>query len=137
MNKLLLSTVVIAVAGAFASPAALAQRSNEHASMPDINTIVSTKARAEVQAETLSALQATRFNQRSTEHASVPVDIGLVSTLTRAQVAAEATEARRLGLFEGNGESEEALPTLAQLEQIRLAGLRALRGDPTKVAQAK
>jgi hypothetical protein len=137
MNKLFFSTVAIAIAGAFVAPAAFAQRSNEHASMPDINTIVSTKSRAEVQAETLSALQAARFNQRSTEHASVPADIGLVSTLTRAQVAAEATEARRLGLFEGNGESEEALPTLAQLEQIRLAGLRALRGSNAKMALAK
>lgn len=53
------------------------------------------------------------------------------STLSRAQVRAEAAEAMLLGLL-SNGEMT-VVPTVAQVEQIRLAGVRAVQND--KVAQ--
>lgn len=47
------------------------------------------------------------------------------SELQRVQVLAEAIEARKLGLLV-NGEVGAPAPTAAQLEQIHLAGLRAV-----------
>jgi hypothetical protein len=57
------------------------------------------------------------------------------STLTRAQVRAEAMEAQRLGLIT-TGEIT-VIPTPAQLEQVRLAGLRAVQGDNLAQGQSK
>lgn len=49
------------------------------------------------------------------------------SVLTRAQVVAEAREAIRIGAFNFGGDiSPQTGPTSAQLEQIRMAGLKAL-----------
>jgi hypothetical protein len=47
------------------------------------------------------------------------------STPARAQVQAEAIEARRLGLM-AYGEAEARVPTPAELESVRQAGLRAI-----------
>jgi Domain of unknown function (DUF4148) len=51
------------------------------------------------------------------------------STLTRAQVMAEAREARRLGVLQPRYDGETVLPTPAQAEAIRQAGLRAIGAE--------
>ena len=85
---------------------------------------VSTLSRADVRAEAIAARDAGLIT--SDEFAPVIVAEN-TSTLTRAQVRAEAVEAQRLGLLT-TGETT-VLPTPAQLEQVRLAGLRAVQGD--------
>jgi hypothetical protein len=50
-----------------------------------------------------------------------------VSTLSRAEVRAQAIAARDVGQI-ASGEAL-VLPTPAQLEQVRLAGLRAVQAD--------
>lgn len=47
------------------------------------------------------------------------------SSLERAQVLAEAKEARKLGLI-SEGERSAPMPTAAQAEQIRTAGVNAI-----------
>ena len=85
---------------------------------------VSTLSRAEVQAQAITARDAGLI--ASGEFAPVIVAQN-TSTLTRAQVSAEAVQAQKLGLIAA-GEIT-VLPTPAQLEQVRLAGLRAVQGD--------
>jgi Domain of unknown function (DUF4148) len=51
------------------------------------------------------------------------------STLTRAQVMAEAREARRLGVLQPRYDGKTVLPTPAQAEAIRQAGLRAIGAE--------
>jgi hypothetical protein len=93
---------------------------------------VSTLSRAEVRAEAIAARNAGLIT--SGEFAPVIVAEN-TSTLTRAQVRAEAVEAQRLGLLT-TGEIT-VLPTPAQLEQVRLAGLRAVQGDNLAQGQSK
>jgi hypothetical protein len=83
---------------------------------------VSTLSRAEVRAEAIAARDAGLI--ASGEFAPVTVAKS-TSTLTRAQVRAEAVEAQRLGLLTAG--EVIVLPTPAQLEQVRLAGLRAVQ----------
>jgi hypothetical protein len=85
---------------------------------------VSTMSRAEVRAEAIAARDAGQI--ANGEFAPVIVAES-TSTLTRAQVRAEAVEAQRLGLLTA-GEST-VLPTPAQMEQVRLAGLRAVQAN--------
>jgi hypothetical protein len=85
---------------------------------------VSTLNRAEVQAQAIAALDAGLI--ASGDFAPVIV-VDSTSTLTRGQVRAEAVEAQKLGLIT-RGEVT-VLPTPVQLEQVRLAGLRAVQGD--------
>jgi hypothetical protein len=93
----------------------------------------STKSRAEVRAELLEAVRSGTLPQA--RDAYTP-DIAAApgSTLTRAQVRAEALEAMRLGLV-ARGDREHRQPTLAELESIRQAGLRAIAAD-RRVSQA-
>ena len=85
---------------------------------------VSTLTRAEVRAQAIEARDAGLI----TSGEEYPVIVAEnTSTLTRAQVRAEAMEAQRLGLL-GTGEIV-VIPTPAQLEQVRLAGLRAVQGN--------
>lgn len=89
----------------------------------------STKSRAEVRAELLEAVRSGTLPQA--RDAYTP-DIAAApgSTLTRAQVRAEAVEAMRLGLLApGARDREHRQPTLAELESIRQAGLRAIAID--------
>ena len=77
---------------------------------------LSTKSRAEVIAESKGAKA-----QNIGEASAAPV---AASTLQRVRVVAEAREALRLGLI---GPSEVTpQPTAAQVEQIRVAGERAV-----------
>ena len=90
----------------------------------DKEPVVSTKTRAQVQAE-LKAAQA----------AGEPLGggeagfrfINAPSTKSRAQVLAEMREASRLGLLNSFGEAGPPITTPAQEEQIRQAGVRALQ----------
>jgi Domain of unknown function (DUF4148) len=86
----------------------------------------SQRSRAEVQAE---AVAANRARTGTVTYGDSPLLDRLratPSTLSRTQVRAEAIEARRLGLL-GYGEADQPrLPTPAQLESIRQAGLRAI-----------
>jgi hypothetical protein len=91
---------------------------------------VSTLSRAEVRAEAIAARDAGLI--ASGEFGPVIVAEN-TSSLTRAQVRAEAVEAQRLGLL-ASGEIT-VLPTPAQLEQVRLAGLRVVQGE--NLAQGK
>jgi hypothetical protein len=80
------------------------------------NQVLSTKSRAEVMAAIHTG------SAQYIGDASVAPEA--VSTLPRAVVVAEAREALRLGLL---GASERVpQPTAAQLEQIRVAGERAV-----------
>jgi Domain of unknown function (DUF4148) len=83
-------------------------------------TGASTVTRMEVLLELARARQAGELDNLETRFDRIPSD----SVLTRAQVKAELLEAIRLGALE-SGERSSA-PSTEQLEQIRLAGLRAL-----------
>ena len=112
------ATTAIALIGAFVSiaPAFAGEAEPNH---PVAYT--STVSRADVLA---AALQARAAGLIATgEQTSVIFDAPPTG-LTRAQVHAEAVEANRLGLL-GRGELDVA-PTAAQLERIRMAGLRAI-----------
>jgi hypothetical protein len=80
----------------------------------------STLSRTDVQTETLRARAAGQLS--NSEQGLVIADTGMA--LTRAQVRAETLEAIRVGAISRHEQSE--LPTAAQLESIRLAGLKAL-----------
>jgi hypothetical protein len=83
--------------------------------------VASNVTRAEVRQAAIAARQAGLVTHGEITVAS-EIRSG-ASQLTRAQVLAELAEARRLGLV-GEGE-HNIFPTPAQLEQIRLAGLKA------------
>jgi hypothetical protein len=83
----------------------------------DFNAL-STKSRAEVVAQTQRAGNAVQYVG---EASAAPL---AASTLQRVRVVAEAREALRLGLI-GPSEAVPA-PTAVQIEQIRLAGERAV-----------
>ncbi len=80
----------------------------------------STLSRADVQAEALRALAAGLI--ANGEQSIVIADAGPM--LTRVQVRAETLEAIRVGAISRHEES--VAPTAAQLESIRLAGLKAV-----------
>ena len=84
----------------------------------------STLSRAEVQAQAVQARDSGLF---AIGEGVVVADNSAPSNLSRAQVRAEAAEAVRLGLH--NGGETSVVPTPAQIEQIRLAGLRAIQGS--------
>lgn len=95
----------------------------EHA-LPDPSaSFVSTRTRAEVIAELHAARKAGQVHCGEVLYQYV--DTQLPSTLTREQVRAEAIEALRLGLL-WSGEAQPRLPTAAELESIRRAGLAAV-----------
>ena len=95
----------------------------------------STLSRAEVRAEALAARDAGRFELGDGQVivAGKAVDNSNDATqyvageVTRAQVRAEAAEALRLGYF--NGGEILPVPSDAQIEQVRLAGVRAVQGN--------
>lgn len=87
------------------------------------------RSRAEVQAEATAANKARAGASTYEDSARLDQMRSTPSTLSRTQVRAEAIEARRLGLM-GYGERDEPrLPTPAELESIRQAGLRAIGMD--------
>jgi len=80
----------------------------------------SSTSRAAVASDTIAALRAGQIQYGEASRFVDPVGVGV----PRAQVVAETREAMRLGLLNPT----EAVPkfaTPAQLEQIRLAGLKA------------
>lgn len=91
----------------------------------------STLSRAEVQAQ---AVQARDAGLLQTGEVTVVAQNTAPSGLSRAQVRAEAAEAVRLGLH--NGGEITVVATPAQVEQIRLAGLRAVQGNNLAAGQA-
>ena len=136
-TQLMLGTLAIAITGVVASPSALAGAGQhasmpehrtithgENASMPDYSSYVSTKTRAEVREEAISARRAGVITYG--ENASMPDHSTFVSTKTRAEVVAELREARRLGLLPSRGDATEPLlPTPEQSRLIAEAGQRA------------
>jgi Domain of unknown function (DUF4148) len=120
-NVLAALTASIAVIGATASFA------QEASYAPEFDKFVSTKTRAEVIAETQEAARRGLIPHNEWETQRL-VDQNFKSLKTRAQVRAEATEAVRLGLVYF-GEATPVPATPEQLEQIRLAGLRALHSN--------
>jgi hypothetical protein len=118
VNKTLRHSTLIAAAFAGLANAAPAPTSWDAA--PNY-PIVDNRSRAEVVAETVAYLRATKGAFASGE-ARLP-DAPALTQPTRAQVLAEIAEAKRLGLIT-HGEAT-AFPTLQQTEQVRQAGLRA------------
>ena len=124
MNFNLKSLVSSSFAGVALTLAAGLAQAESPTAAPEIENFVSSKSRAEVRAQTLSAIQAEFAARNEADHQRLAIDTR-PSTLTRAQVVAEAVEARRLGLI-AHGESSAPIATPAQLDRIRMAGLRAL-----------
>ena len=110
-TKILIAATVMTLAGS-----AFAQE-GDFPSAPNL----STKSRAEVKAELVAAVRAGAVGAGEASPTPVPA-----STLTRAQVRAETLEAMRLGLVGSSYEADIRVPTPAELESIRLAGLRAV-----------
>jgi Domain of unknown function (DUF4148) len=120
---------VIAAAVLVAAPMASAGNTSgvpttEEAHAPKLAPFASSLSRDQVRAE---AIAAARMVHTHTDHANEPVLAAQASTLTRAQVHAEAVAANRLGL-NVSGEYPRQ-PSVAQLAQIREAGLRAAAGE--------
>jgi hypothetical protein len=88
-------------------------------------SVPSQRSRAEVHAEAVAANKARAGTVTYGDSALLDHMRSIPSTLSRAQVRAEAIEWRRLGLI-GYGDRDQRLPTLAELESIRQAGLRAV-----------
>lgn len=84
--------------------------------------IVSASSRAEVAAQAVAARQAGTIPRGEANYEAPRVIVA--SGLTRAQVIAEAIESRRLGLIPV-GDAPAKVPSAAELEQVRLAGLAA------------
>ncbi len=84
----------------------------------------STLSRAEVQAQVAPAYRADEIARGEATPSQATV---VASGLSRAQVQAEAAEAYRLGLV-ASGEILP-IPSDAQIEKVRLAGLRAVQGN--------
>jgi len=84
-------------------------------------------ARADVRAETIAALRSGAVQRNEYDLNQLPAsERGIGPTLlSRAQVRGETIEARRLGLIP-QGESPAVVPTAAELELVRLAGVRAV-----------
>lgn len=113
-----------AVFSAFASGAALAQEAT-----PDTWQKVSSSAsREQVRNEAVTALKA---GQIEFGEASRGFDAPSASGLSRAQVLAETREAQRLGLVH-YGEAQVRVASAADLESIRVAGLRAVDSQMAK-----
>lgn len=122
-SKLIIATTLIALVGA---GSAFAQEGTQD--FPAAQTL-STKSRADVKSELAAAQRAGTVGYGEASPAPVPA-----STLTRTQVVAELREAQRLGLVGASNEGDARIATKAELESIRLAGLRAV---DTSLAQVK
>ena len=108
------------LAGLVAAIGFTAAASAQEATLLDTSNFQSTKSRAEVRAEAVGVAhsgEVTYFN-----------DVVAGNGLSRAQVQAEAREALRLGVLPRGEYTPVA--TAAQLEQIRIAGLRAIAEAP-------
>lgn len=119
----LLATVTAAVAVLGAS-VAFAQ---EIIPAPEIDNFVSMKTRAQVVAETQDAVRRGLIPRNDQEIERL-ADQRYQSQKSRAQVRAETLVAIRLGLLQ-YGETAAPQATPEQLEQIRVAGLRALEAE--------
>jgi hypothetical protein len=117
MNTKLFSAITVAIISSFAAAA----HADESWPGPIVDT-PSTVTRAEVRAEAVKALRDGQiaFGEAVPFIISTPADVK-----SRAQVVAETHEAIRLGLINKH-EAVEHIGTPKQLEQIRLAGLRAV-----------
>jgi hypothetical protein len=125
MVKPTLLNSLVAAAALLGTCAAIAQ---EATPAPEIDNFVSTKTRAAVIAEIQDAARRGLIARNDADAERIAA-MGYRSVLPRAQVRAETAMAVRLGLTRyGEGTAPQATP--AQLEQIRTAGLRALRDIP-------
>ena len=111
---------VLILASLLASTAAFAQNDIDPFGF-EKQVFVSTKSRAEVDADARQALAAGQTSRGETVYVEYTP-----SVKSRAQVAAETREAARLGLLASRGEAGPVQPTAEQEQQIRLAGLRAI-----------
>ena len=90
----------------------------------EVFQFTSSLSRAEVQAQ---AVQANRDGLVARGEITPVADTVVSAGLSRVQVSAEAAEAYRLGLV-AQGEILP-VPSASQIEQVRLAGLRAVQGS--------
>jgi Domain of unknown function (DUF4148) len=121
-SKIAIATALIALIGA---GSAFAQEGTQD--FPAAQNL-SSKSRADVKAELAAAQRSgTVISYGEASPAPVPA-----STMTRKQVVAELREAQRLGLVGTDNEGGIRIPTAAENESVRQAGLRAIG---TSVAQ--
>lgn len=120
-NILAAATAVIAIVCATTTPA------QEASPAPEFDSFASTKTRAEVIAATQEAARRGLIPRNEADTQRL-VTQGFKSTKSRAQVRAETLEAVRLGLVQ-HGEAGAPEATPQQVEQIRMAGLRAARSE--------
>jgi hypothetical protein len=113
-------TFIAAAVTTFAAFGAFAQE----ASVEPITKSVSSITRADVHRDAVAAVAAGLIG--TGEASMVPVSKS--AGASRAQISAEAGEALRLGLV-GAGEATHRLPTTGELDQIRMAGERAVQGN--------
>lgn len=129
MNPRPLMLVVAAIVGA---GAVLAQSPHSHrlgdtAVLHDqLTSAPSQRSRAEVHAEAIAANKARAGASTYEDGARLDRMLSTPSSLSRVQVRAEAIEARRLGLMTYGESDQPRVPTPAELESIRQAGLRAI-----------
>lgn len=134
MNSKTLLTVATAVLALVGAASAVAGDAPNGRSAPSVSgekafeiqvPFTSVAKRADVR---MAAVEAARVAGRGVSgEKSGDVEGPFTSTLTRAQVVAELREAIRIGAVDFGGDhGPRTLPTDAQLEQIRQAGLKAL-----------
>ncbi len=130
MNTRTLIATALVTASAALAGTAFAQEGTQDFAAPAWNKPTSSLTRAEVMAAAKDAVS----NDAASYVGEVSAAPQAASMLTRAQVVAETREAQRLGLLD-NSVDDMKVATPAQLEQIRVAGLRAVQGG-SSVANA-
>lgn len=123
-NLCTVATAVIALLGAASAFADSDVSVSGEKAFETVAPFTSTAKRADVR---LAAVAATRDVRRlANGENSGDVEGPFMSTLTRAQVAAELREAIRIGAVNFGGDhGSRTSPTEAQLESIRMAGVKA------------
>lgn len=125
MFKPKLIATAVATAALFGFSGAFAQ---EATPAPEIDNFKPVKTRAAVIAETQDAIRQGAIARNEADVQRLAAE-GFQPLKSRAQVRAETMAAIRMGLV-NHGEAGAPQATPEQLEQIRVAGLRALERGP-------
>ena len=120
-SKIVIATTLVALIGA---GSAFAQEGTQDFPAAQM---LSTQSRAAVKSQLATTQRTDTLSYGEASATPVPA-----STMTRVQVVAELREAQRLGLVDADNEGSFRIPTAAENEAVRQAGLRAVN---TSLAQ--